>query len=104
MEKCGRAGLNIHIRHSTVQWRKARIFNCFFSVPPRLPDMVCGRTIKLNISQMEAKTSSGIKPLEGGRNKSDESDQMGAQLIPVCLFTVSVKFGGILAILAQQSL
>ena len=44
MENCGLAGLNIPIRH-TVQWRKARnshqrIFNCFFSVPPRLPDMV----------------------------------------------------------------
>ena len=44
------------------------------------------QTIKLNISQIEAKTSSGIKPLEGRHQKQIRWIQ--SRFITVCLFTV----------------
>ena len=44
--------------------RVGRIFNCFFPACRLDCPIWFDQTIKLNISQIEAKTSSGIKPLE----------------------------------------
>ena len=78
MEQCGRTGQNISIRVE-------RIFNCFFSACRLDCPIWFGQTIKLNISQIEAKTSSGIKALEGSENKSIRSNLSHDSSMSLCL-------------------
>ena len=75
MEQCGQ---NISIRVE-------RIFNCFFSACRLDCPIWFGQTIKLNISQIEAKTSSGIKALEGSENKSIRSNLSHDSSMSLCL-------------------